>query len=291
MADVQILKNFNATRVCSQTEQAERATPTGNIADLGADPYGPMRGLLATSLADLGSHGRDGGSRSVAFINPNSYVNIIIGVSTFVSFYGYLLYYKATKNSLHGYGLQGKFICIIVVLVLFGLQSGILETMGALSVIPCFPPFSVDMRSQIIFHYAVIVEMFFISLLARYCFRKVEPGEDSLDGLSKPSSPKSNRTATVCGFPEPDSFSLGVNPAYSSDPEDALYRIEHTPLERFDFRLAKKPAQDSCFISVPLNGQEAATRKPNSSQHKAGLPSAGPGTVNTVQVKAQINQP
>ncbi|XP_038638467.1 organic solute transporter subunit alpha [Scyliorhinus canicula] len=84
----------------------------------------------------------------VSFINPNSYVNIIIGVSTFLSFYGYLLYYKATKSSLHGYSLQGKFICIIVVLVLFGLQSGILETMAALNVIPCFPPFSVDMRSQ-----------------------------------------------------------------------------------------------------------------------------------------------
>ncbi|XP_060678582.1 organic solute transporter subunit alpha [Hemiscyllium ocellatum] len=244
-----------------------------------------VRTILFFLLLVLWSDGKyDYGD--VAFINPNSYVNIIIGVSTFVSFYGYLLYYKATKNSLHGYGLQGKFICIIVVLVLFGLQSGILETMGALSVIPCFPPFSVDMRSQIIFHYAVIVEMFFISLLARYCFRKVEPGQDSPDGLSKASSPKSNQAAPACSFPETDSSSLGVNPAYSSDPEDAPYRIEHTPLEKFDFRLAKKPAPDSCFVSVPLNEREGVTRNLSGSQRQAG-----PGTANTVEVTAQINQP
>lgn len=81
-------------------------------------------------------------------VNLNLYVNGIIGVSTFVSFYGHLLFYKATKSALHGYGLRAKFICIILVLVLCGLQSGILETMGALEVIPCTPPFSVLARSQ-----------------------------------------------------------------------------------------------------------------------------------------------
>lgn len=81
-------------------------------------------------------------------VNPNAYVNGIIGVSTFVSFYGHLLFYKATKSALHGYGLRAKFFCIIVVLVLCGLQSGILETMGALEAIPCMPPFSVLTRSQ-----------------------------------------------------------------------------------------------------------------------------------------------
>lgn len=81
-------------------------------------------------------------------VNPNLYVHAIIGASTFLSFYGYLLFYKATKSSLHGYGLRAKFICIIAVLVLCGLQSGILETMGALEVIPCTPPFSVVTRSQ-----------------------------------------------------------------------------------------------------------------------------------------------
>lgn len=81
-------------------------------------------------------------------MNPNLYVNAIIGVSTFVSFYGHLLFYKATKRALPGYGLRAKFVCVIVVLVLCGLQSSILETMGALEVIPCTPPFSVLTRSQ-----------------------------------------------------------------------------------------------------------------------------------------------
>lgn len=84
----------------------------------------------------------------VDYANPNMYMNVIIGVSTFLSFYGHLLFYKATKKALPGYGLRAKFVCIIVVLVLCGLQSGILETMGALEVVPCTPPFSVLMRSQ-----------------------------------------------------------------------------------------------------------------------------------------------
>eukprot|EP00061_Rhincodon_typus_P005545 g25179.t1 len=103
--------------------------------------------------------------------------------------------------------------------------------------------------------------MFFISMLARYCFRKVEPDENSADSLSKPSSHKSNQTAFAGrdgGSPEPDSFSLGVNPGYSSDTEDAPYRIEHAPLDRFDFKAAKKPVLDSCFISVPLSERDEA---------------------------------
>lgn len=81
-------------------------------------------------------------------VNPNVYVNAIICASTFISFYGYLLFYKATKSALRGYGLRAKFVCIIAVLPLCGLQSGILETMGALEIIPCTPPFSVLTRSQ-----------------------------------------------------------------------------------------------------------------------------------------------
>ncbi|XP_067880418.1 organic solute transporter subunit alpha [Heterodontus francisci] len=213
----------------------------------------------------------------VSFINPNSYVNIIIGVSTFLSFYGYLLYYKATKNSLKGYGLQEKFICIIVVLVLFGLQSGILETMGALGAIPCFPPFSVDMRTQIIFHYAVIVEMFFISILACYCFRKVEPCDNPGDDLPTIKLHKSMQTEDIefggndCSCFDPDGFSLGMNPGYISDADDTLCRIEHAPLDRFDFKTAKKLLADGSFVPAPP------------------IRDCVPVEMNTVQVKAQIN--
>lgn len=84
----------------------------------------------------------------MSYTNPNSYINTIIGVSTFLSFYGYLLFYKATKPALSGYSLRSKFVCIILVLILCGLQSGILETMGALGAIPCRPPLPPESRSQ-----------------------------------------------------------------------------------------------------------------------------------------------
>ncbi|KAM9855301.1 organic solute transporter subunit alpha [Aulostomus maculatus] len=180
-------------------------------------------------------------------VNPNLYVNGIICVSTFVSFYGHLLFYKATKNTLHHYGLGAKFICIILVLVLCGLQSGILETMGALEVIPCTPPFSVLTRSQLIYHYCVIVEMFCIGLYARYTFRKVEPSmlEDVMepvriwrmekavqtDDVLMPHHKPSLLSAEVC--PNRGHVTAS-NPVYNSD-EDSLCRIEHTPLDEFSF--------------------------------------------------------
>ncbi|XP_041953980.1 organic solute transporter subunit alpha [Alosa sapidissima] len=197
----------------------------------------------------------------VEVVNPNMYVNAIIGTSTFLSFYGYLLFYKATKSALHGYGLRAKFVCIIVVLVLCGLQSGILETMGALNVVPCTPPFSALMRSQLIYHYCVIVEMFCIGLFARNIFRKVEPspeeGDRGDDCFFRGQQDKAVQTEQVlplsvqlstptveepwpgwCGGGGAGGGSGGAsNPSYNSDSEDTLCRIEHAPLDRFPFPL------------------------------------------------------
>ncbi|XP_040009176.1 organic solute transporter subunit alpha isoform X2 [Xiphias gladius] len=184
-------------------------------------------------------------------VNPNLYVNGIICVSTFVSFYGHLLFYKATKTALHGYGLRAKFICIIVVLVLCGLQSGILETMGALEVIPCTPPFSVLTRSQLIYHYCVIVEMFCIGLYARHTFRKAELSvvEDVEGPISVRQMEKAVQTDDVqmmhhkFGLLSEEAWSdrclvSTSNPSYNSDSDDSLCRIEHAPLDGFPFPLA-----------------------------------------------------
>ncbi|XP_018557058.1 organic solute transporter subunit alpha [Lates calcarifer] len=217
-------------------------------------------------------------------VNPNLYVNGIIGVSTFVSFYGHLLFYKATKSALHGYGLRAKFICIIVVLVLCGLQSGILETMGALEVIPCTPPFSVLTRSQLIYHYCVIVEMFCIGLYARHTFRKVEPSvvEDAERPVSVWQMEKAVQTDDAqmmhhkLGLPSEEVWPghrlvSASNPSYNSDSEDSLCRIEHAPLDDFPFPQTR--------------GQQPGT--PDQMQHKSA---EDPGVALThITVRADIN--
>ncbi|XP_044065829.1 organic solute transporter subunit alpha isoform X2 [Siniperca chuatsi] len=178
-------------------------------------------------------------------VNPNLYVNGIICVSTFVSFYGHLLFYKATKSALRGYGLRAKFICVIVVLVLCGLQSGILETVGALEVIPCTPPFSVLTRSQLIYHYCVIVEMFCIGLYARHTFRKVEPSvvEEVAGPVGVRQVEKAVQTDEVRATHREDGWPgllvSASNPSYHSDSEDSLCRIEHAPLDGFTFPQAR----------------------------------------------------
>ncbi|CAJ1055186.1 organic solute transporter subunit alpha [Xyrichtys novacula] len=173
-------------------------------------------------------------------VDPNLYVNGIICVSTFVSFYGHLLFYKATKGALHGYGLRAKFICIIVVLVLCGLQSGILETMGALEVIPCTPPFSTLTRSQLIYHYCVIVEMFCIGLYARHTFRKEEPiivGDLEMPLSVMDKAVQTDDLQRTCPQPDQQSEEVWPGRCVSSDSnmEESLCRIEHAPLEEFPF--------------------------------------------------------
>ncbi|KAL6458868.1 hypothetical protein MHYP_G00323400 [Metynnis hypsauchen] len=213
-------------------------------------------------------------------VNPNVYVNAIISVSTFLSFYGYLLFYKATKRALHGYGLRAKFICIIVVLVLCGLQSGILETMGALEVVPCTPPFSDLFRSQIIYHYAVIVEMFCIGLFARNIFRKVEPSPEDAYGLEEgimSNADKSVQTEDELPLAvQPSSQAEELwcsNPGYSSDSEDSLCRIEHAPLDHFPFPLQSRP---------PVMATLERDKTELTEQHKRKEPSI-------ITVSAEIN--
>ncbi|CAN2389188.1 Organic solute transporter subunit alpha-like [Pristimantis euphronides] len=171
----------------------------------------------------------------VGYTDPNSYINIIIGLSTFLSFYGYLLFYKATKKSLEGYSPRSKFICITLVLVLCGLQNGILETMAALGAIPCVPPFTVETRSQTIYNYSITLEMFFISLFARYCFRRVEPCTENDSITRGKMKNKSSQTILpdMCNLSEEDLSA--TNTGYMSEGDETLCHIEHAPLDKYDF--------------------------------------------------------
>ncbi|CAL8369188.1 unnamed protein product [Lota lota] len=188
-------------------------------------------------------------------INPNLIVNGIIGVSTFLSFYGHLLFYNATKGALRGHDIGAKFVCITMVLVLCGLQGGILETLVSLKVVPGTPPFSVQTRSQLIYHYAVIVEMFCIGVYARHTFRRVEPsivdvgeGEEEVEPHARvlEASDKAVQTedTSVLGLSQSWSRAEAVlgggglnNLSYQSDSEESLCKIEHAPLDCFPFPL------------------------------------------------------
>ncbi|XP_033029668.1 organic solute transporter subunit alpha-like isoform X1 [Lacerta agilis] len=168
----------------------------------------------------------------VGYTNPNSYIYAIIAISTFLSFYGYLLFYKATKPALNGYNLRSKFVCIILVLVLCGLQSGILETMGAVGAIPCSPPLSPVTRSQVIYYYSLAVEMFFIGIFAHYSFRRAEPQLDTQQVTRHRASQTEGPPSGRCS-PGDDASMEGANPGYLG--EESLCTIEHSPLDRFDF--------------------------------------------------------
>ncbi|KAM9325511.1 organic solute transporter subunit alpha-like [Gastrophryne carolinensis] len=225
----------------------------------------------------------------LGYNNPNPYINVIIGLSTFLSFYGYLLFYKATKKALEGYSPRSKFICITLVLVLCGLQNGILETMGALGAIPCSPPWTVETRSQTIYNYSITMEMFFISLFARYCFCRVEPNPEADSLTREEMQNKSSQTTLpdMCSLSEDDGS--GTNAGYMSDGDETLCHIEHAPLDKFDF------LQENHAVLAQNNHAKSPTRSFGLELGNMNAPvvPAAPSGVKTgkhrLQVQAQIN--
>uniref|UniRef100_A0A8C5PHJ6 Organic solute transporter subunit alpha n=1 Tax=Leptobrachium leishanense TaxID=445787 RepID=A0A8C5PHJ6_9ANUR len=212
----------------------------------------------------------------VDYTNPNSYINVIIGLSTFLSFYGYLLFYKATKKALEGYRPRSKFICITLVLFLCGLQNGILETMAALGAIPCVPPFTVETRSQTIFNYALTMEMFFISLFARYCFRRVEPGPDRESLGVEGTQDKSSQTMSPARYSLSEEEVLGTNYGYTMESDETICHIEHAPLDKYDFLQPQKPATSPG--PVPWASEKPAT-SPGPVPWASEKPATSPGPV------------
>ncbi|KAG8129801.1 hypothetical protein E2320_016484 [Naja naja] len=204
---------------------------------------------------------------AVGYTNPNSYITVIIAISTFLSFYGYLLFYKATKPALDGYNLRYKFVCIILVLVLCGLQSGIVETMGALGVIPCSPSLSPVTRSQMIYYYALAIEMFFIGIFAHYSFRRIEPSMEAEQVIHHQASQTQEGPSGRCS--PADGVSVeGTNPGYLC--EEAFCTIEHSPLDRFDF-----------IVKEPVNRQ----------QQSWGPGCQRGGALKTEELKLSLQQP
>ncbi|KAM6474831.1 organic solute transporter subunit alpha-like [Liasis olivaceus] len=219
----------------------------------------------------------------VGYTYPNSYINAIIGISTFLSFYGYLLFYKATKPSLEGYSLRSKFVCIILVLVLCGLQSGILEAMGAVGAIPCSPPLSPVTRSQMIYYYALAIEMFFIGVFAHHSFRRVEPCLEAQQVIHHQASQTQESPSGRCS--PADGISVeGTNPSYICD--EAFCTIEHSPLDHFDLTV-KEPVNRKQQI-WGLGCQRVGALK--AGELKLSLQQTGTEASSEIQIHSQVGK-
>ncbi|XP_040180168.1 organic solute transporter subunit alpha-like isoform X2 [Rana temporaria] len=215
-------------------------------------------------------------------------------VRTLLFFVGLILwtddkydYGDATKKALEGYSPRSKFICITLVLVLCGLQNGILETMSALGAIPCVPPWTVETRSQTIYNYSITLEMFFISLFARYCFCRVEPCPESL--AQEMVQNKSSQTTLADLYSLPEDEGVRINAAYMSEGDETLCHIEHAPLDKYDF------LQEN--VTVPMRNSRVMSRARSSGLElgNMNLPQArdvsdgAKAPKNRLQVQAQIN--
>ncbi|XP_033125804.1 organic solute transporter subunit alpha-like [Anneissia japonica] len=74
------------------------------------------------------------------------YVNIITLTSTIIAIYAFIMFYRASREPLHGFKLTPKFIVVQLALICSNIQIIFLGILVLTDVIPCDDPFPTDSR-------------------------------------------------------------------------------------------------------------------------------------------------
>ncbi|XP_071963385.1 organic solute transporter subunit alpha-like [Antedon mediterranea] len=74
------------------------------------------------------------------------WINIITLISTIIAIYAFIMFYRASREPLHGYKLTPKFIVVQMALICSNIQIILLGILALTDVIPCEDPFPSDSR-------------------------------------------------------------------------------------------------------------------------------------------------
>ncbi|CAK8689013.1 unnamed protein product [Clavelina lepadiformis] len=150
-------------------KNSERVTNTAKWLILQNVIFTPFFGALGVLLkADSKLYSLEGISASV-------YLSVLNGAATLVCMYGFKMMHQMTK-SIHGmeevHAIKGKTMCIQLLMVITGFEGMIFNVLAQLDVFPCTPPLNFLSRRRAIYNYAVVIQVFFLGILARYHFRR-----------------------------------------------------------------------------------------------------------------------
>ncbi|XP_064621251.1 organic solute transporter subunit alpha-like isoform X2 [Lineus longissimus] len=123
----------------------------------------------AIYLADLGDS-------SAAPSALNTVASTLHLASTLTAMYGLVLVHRVAEPHLEKFQTQRKFRTLQLVLLFCNLQSGIFNLLANNGVFPCTPGgFTSKTRASNMHHTLLVFEMFLLSLVARYFYRRKEP--------------------------------------------------------------------------------------------------------------------
>lgn len=137
----------------------------------------------------------------------------------------------------------------------------------------------------VIYYHSLAVEMFLISIFARYSFRRAEPQPDAQQ-LTRHQGSQTEGALSRKSSPADDTSMGGRNPAYLCD--ETICTIEHSPLDRLDFI-----AGESVDRQQERRGPGSRhTEELRPEGRKAGLPPQKSGVnllSNRIQIQAQVS--
>ncbi|XP_070578970.1 organic solute transporter subunit alpha-like [Ptychodera flava] len=128
---------------------------------------GPIVRFIATVLWTDGRY-KPG---LIAFDEAYVYLNTILIVSTVLAMYGLQAIYKVSLTLLKEFRLRPKFLSVQITLLLGNIQNAFLGILVSTNVIKCSDPFSSKTRANFLFNFLIIIEMFLMSIAARFLFR------------------------------------------------------------------------------------------------------------------------
>ncbi|XP_002732824.1 organic solute transporter subunit alpha-like [Saccoglossus kowalevskii] len=100
------------------------------------------------------------------------YLQTVSVLSTLTAFQAIVILFKVSKEPLMNYKIVPKFFSIQLAMIFSNIQGVLIGFLIAGGKIPCTPTWSSGMEGMFIHNFALIIEMFTFSLLARFSYRK-----------------------------------------------------------------------------------------------------------------------
>ncbi|XP_067464109.1 organic solute transporter subunit alpha-like [Thunnus thynnus] len=100
------------------------------------------------------------------------WINPFIGILTIISLWPVAIIFMNTNSSLRSINIVPKYAMYQLILVLSQLQTSIINILALDGTIACAPPFSSQARGSMLSQQMMIMEMFIITLITRFLYRR-----------------------------------------------------------------------------------------------------------------------
>lgn len=139
---------------------------------LGALQYAILKTVLSVVSVVLWTNGNFDLS-DLEITGTAIWINPFIGVLTIISLWPVAIVFMNSNSYLRSLNIIPKYAMYQLVLVLSQLQTSIINILALDGTIACSPPFSSQARGSLLSQQMMIMEMFIITLVCRFLYRRV----------------------------------------------------------------------------------------------------------------------